>query len=312
VAGAMLKSAQFPFHSWLPDTMETPTPVSALMHAGIINAGGFLVIRMAPLLSLSHPAMGFLALFGTITALFGSLVMLTHSSIKRVLAFSTIAQMGFMMLECGLGAFSLALLHLVSHALYKAYAFLSSGNLNSTGKSFLRPKENENNKRLILICALIIAFLVTFLYAYLFQINWLNEPKSQILLTLFSLSISFYLWNIWSQKLNLYYFFSGIVGGVLIGLAYFGAHRLFDHYILSQNQTSFYPSSLGDYLILSFLMISFLYVLFLQIELPKNINSPRLEALYVHARNGFYFNTWINRWVQGLWPVSRKGITRNS
>lgn len=127
VAAAMMKSAIFPFHSWLPDTMETPTPVSALMHAGIINAGGYLIIRLHPLVTLSPGALSTLALFGAFTALFGSLVMLTHASVKRSLAFSTVAQMGFMMLECGLGAFSLAVLHLVAHSLYKAHAFLTSG-----------------------------------------------------------------------------------------------------------------------------------------------------------------------------------------
>ena len=129
VLGAMTKSAQVPFHSWLPDTMETPTPVSALMHAGIINAGGFLVIRLSPLISLSHLALDFLAVVGALTALFGSVVMLTQTSVKRSLAYSTIAQMGFMMLQCGLGAFSAALLHIVAHSLYKAHAFLSSGSV---------------------------------------------------------------------------------------------------------------------------------------------------------------------------------------
>jgi NAD(P)H-quinone oxidoreductase subunit 5 len=108
VLGAMTKSAQFPMHSWLPDTMETPTPVSALMHAGIINAGGFLVIRLSPLISLSHLALDLLAVVGTLTAVIGSVIMLTQPTVKRALAYSTMAQMGFMMLQCGLGAFAAA------------------------------------------------------------------------------------------------------------------------------------------------------------------------------------------------------------
>jgi NAD(P)H-quinone oxidoreductase subunit 5 len=127
VAAALLKSAQFPFHTWLPDTMETATPVSALMHAGIVNAGGILVLRLHPLIAQSEVALAILASVGAITAVFGSVVMLTQASIKRSLAFSTVAQMGFMMLELGLGAYHLALLHLVAHSLYKAHAFLSSG-----------------------------------------------------------------------------------------------------------------------------------------------------------------------------------------
>mgnify|MGYP003339321759 CR=1 FL=1 len=127
VLGAMTKSAQFPMHTWLPDTMETPTPVSALMHAGIINAGGFLVIRLSPLVTLSAASLDMLAAVGAFTALFAAVIAMTQTTIKRSLAWSTVAQMGFMMLQCGLGAFSAALLHIVAHSLYKAHAFLSSG-----------------------------------------------------------------------------------------------------------------------------------------------------------------------------------------
>ena len=125
VAAALLKSAQFPAHGWLLEVMETPTPVSALLHAGIINAGGFLVLRFAGLMTHSAPALDLLLVVGALTALFGSLAMVTQTSVKVALAYSTVAQMGFMMLECGLGAWSAALLHLVAHPLYKAHAFLS-------------------------------------------------------------------------------------------------------------------------------------------------------------------------------------------
>lgn len=127
VVGAMTKSAQFPFHFWLPNTMETPTPVSALMHAGIINAGGYLVLRMSPLLSTASSALLLLALVGGFTAFWATLTMLAQTNVKKALAYSTIAQMGFMMLQCGLGAFSMAVVHIVGHSFYKAYAFLSSG-----------------------------------------------------------------------------------------------------------------------------------------------------------------------------------------
>ncbi|MEI7957080.1 MAG: proton-conducting transporter membrane subunit, partial [Verrucomicrobiota bacterium] len=127
VACAALKSAQFPFHSWLPDTMETPTPVSAFMHAGIINAGGFLIVRFSPLFAHAAGALNLLVWIGTVTAAFGAVVMLAQPGVKRALAYSTIAQMGFMMLQCGLGAYGLALIHIAAHALYKAHAFLTAG-----------------------------------------------------------------------------------------------------------------------------------------------------------------------------------------
>ena len=129
VIGAVLKSAQFPFHTWLPQTMETPTPVSALMHAGIVNAGGYLIIRTSPLVSLTPWALTTLAIVGGVTACYGAVVMLTQTSVKKSLAYSTVAQMGFMMLQCGLGAYSAAMLHILAHSLYKAHAFLSSGSV---------------------------------------------------------------------------------------------------------------------------------------------------------------------------------------
>ncbi|HEX5305105.1 MAG TPA: proton-conducting transporter membrane subunit [Dyella sp.] len=127
VLAAALKSAQFPAHGWLPDIIDTPTPVSALLHAGIVNGGGFLAIRFAEVLVAVPAAMHLLAAIGAISAVYGSLVMLTQTSIKASLAWSTIAQMGLMLLECGLGAFPLALLHLIAHSFYKAHGFLASG-----------------------------------------------------------------------------------------------------------------------------------------------------------------------------------------
>ncbi|MBK5921308.1 hypothetical protein CCR80_09735 [Rhodothalassium salexigens] len=140
VIAAVLKSAQFPTHGWLLEVMETPTPVSALLHAGIVNAGGFLVVRFADVMVLSLGAMTVLALVGAVTALFGCVAMLTQPSVKVSLAYSTVAQMGFMLLQCGLGAFSAAVLHIVAHSLYKAHAFLSAGSVVETvRRSMPRP-----------------------------------------------------------------------------------------------------------------------------------------------------------------------------
>lgn len=127
VLGAGLKSAQLPFHGWLTQVMEAPTPVSALLHAGVVNIGGFLMIRLAPLMVRAEVAQTLLVLLGSVTAVVAALVMCTRVSIKVSLAWSTIAQMGFMLVQCGLGAYHLALLHLVAHSLYKAHAFLGAG-----------------------------------------------------------------------------------------------------------------------------------------------------------------------------------------
>ena len=124
---AISKSAQFPFHTWLPDTLASPTPVSALMHAGIINGGGTLLLKFAPAL-IEVPSAGlFLAIVGSVTMVVGMVSMWGQSSIKRKLAWSTVSQMGFMTAECGISAFVAALIHIFGHGLYKATAFLDSG-----------------------------------------------------------------------------------------------------------------------------------------------------------------------------------------
>lgn len=125
--GVALRTAQLPFHGWLIQVMEAPTPVSAFLHAGIVNIGGFVLIRLAGLVGRLEGAQTVLVAVGTLTAVLAALVMTTRVSVKVSLAWSTCAQMGFMLLECGLGAYGLALLHLVAHSLYKAHAFLSSG-----------------------------------------------------------------------------------------------------------------------------------------------------------------------------------------
>jgi NADH-quinone oxidoreductase subunit L len=116
-------------HVWLPDTMDTPTPVSALMHAGIVNAGGFLLNRLAPLYGLSSTTLHVVFAIGAFTVLVGAGMMLIQNDIKKTLGFSTMAQMGYMVMECGLGAFALAILHLIAHGIFKATLFLNAGHV---------------------------------------------------------------------------------------------------------------------------------------------------------------------------------------
>ncbi|HET7058332.1 MAG TPA: proton-conducting transporter membrane subunit [Nitrospiraceae bacterium] len=127
--GAMSKSAQVPLHLWLPSSLYAPTPVHALLHAGIINAGGFLMNRLAPLYGLSSTTLHVAFVIGMLTAVLGASMMLTQNDIKKTLGFSTIGQMGYMIMECGLGAFALAVFHLIAHGLFKATVFLNCGNV---------------------------------------------------------------------------------------------------------------------------------------------------------------------------------------
>ena len=124
---ALTQSAIFPFHSWLASSLNSPTPVSAIMHAGLVNGGGFLLARFAPLYIQLPSALTLLFIIGMATAFIGTLFKLMQSSVKPMLAYSTMGQMGFMVLQCGLGLFPAAVAHLCWHGLFKAYLFLGSG-----------------------------------------------------------------------------------------------------------------------------------------------------------------------------------------
>lgn len=129
VVAALAKSAQLPLAGWLPETMTAPTPVSALMHAGFVNAGGYLLARFADLFVAQPVLLGALFLIGAATALVGSLAMLVQTDVKRALGWSTVGQMGFMVMQCGLGAFAAAIYHLVAHGVFKATLFLGAGSV---------------------------------------------------------------------------------------------------------------------------------------------------------------------------------------
>jgi NADH-quinone oxidoreductase subunit L len=128
--GAMGKSAQFPLHVWLPDSMEGPTPISALIHAAtMVTAGIFMVARMSPLFELSEAALSFVLVIGAITALFMGFLGIVQNDIKRVVAYSTLSQLGYMTVALGASAYSVAIFHLMTHAFFKALLFLAAGSV---------------------------------------------------------------------------------------------------------------------------------------------------------------------------------------
>ena len=128
--GAVGKSAQLPLHTWLPDAMEGPTPISALIHAAtMVTAGVFLVARLNPLFTLSPVAMDVVAWTGGITAIFAATIALTQHDIKRIVAYSTVSQLGYMMMACGLGAYAAGIFHLLTHGAFKALLFLGCGSV---------------------------------------------------------------------------------------------------------------------------------------------------------------------------------------
>jgi NADH-quinone oxidoreductase subunit L len=159
---AMMKSAIMPFHHWVPYTSEAPTPVSALMHAGVVNVGAILLNKLAFLIILSPMVLNIAFVMGLFTAIFASILMLVVSDIKRSLGYSTVGQMGYMIMEIGLGAFSLAIYHLMLHGIFKASLFLGSGSVINharrepniprklTYELFWKEKQNKASKKQML------------------------------------------------------------------------------------------------------------------------------------------------------------------
>ena len=304
-ATAMLKSAQCPLHGWLIEVMETPTPVSALLHAGIINAGGFLVLRFSGLIAQSLPALDTLLILGGFTALFGSVVMLTQTSIKVSLAYSTIAQMGFMMLECGLGAFPAALLHIVAHSLYKAHAFLSSGSVIDIARASWTPSPGGKPHPARLLFAIGLVLTVTFILSRFFGATLTAEPGVFALAAVLLLGLTHLIANGIDERPNAYVVLQTLMRAALAGAAYFslqfGAAWLMAG-TLPATQALRGPFALAavGLVVLSFALVTFLLGL-----VPSRPGAPKFQALYVHVANGLYLNTLANRLVLRCWPLPR-------
>lgn len=195
---AFARSAQFLLHTWLPYTMDGPTPVSALMHAGIVNAGGFLINRFAPVFVHSGDVLSVIFIVGLFTAVFGSLLMLTQNDIKKALGYSTMGQMGFMIMECGIGAFSLAIYHMFAHGVFKGTMFLSAGSvINNARQDDGIPKDelytfavekrpNQSRKPWLLMAAITLAVpLVILVFAHLLIAEDYFQKQGAIVLLFF-------------------------------------------------------------------------------------------------------------------------------
>ncbi len=300
VAAALMKSAQLPFHSWLPETLDTPTPVSALMHAGLINAGGFLIVRLSPLLVHTPGALNVLAAVGGATALFGSLVMMTQPSIKRSLAWSTISQMGFMMLQCGLGAFALAILHLVAHSLYKAHAFLASGGVvakTRTGVA-LQPAARP----LALVGALGAAAVLAAAAGAVFGFG-ASGPGPLLLGSVFLMALAQLVATLAAGPWHPGLAFRGLLAAGGTAAAGLALHTLFGHWLagcLPGYTPQHGPVAHG---VMGGAGLLFLALLLLQAQASRGNLSNSLARLYVHASNGFYLGTLLERLTRRRLPL---------
>jgi len=299
---AMLKSAQFPLHGWLIEVMETPTPVSALLHAGVINAGGFLVLRFAALVALSPGALHALALVGAATALFGSSVMLTQTSVKGQLAHSTIAQMGFMMLECGLGAFSAAWLHLLAHSLYKAHAFLSSGGVIDIARASWSPNPGGDPHPLRLAVGLTAAALAALPASALLGVDPLSQPGPFALACILGFGLTHLIAQGLDERATAYVFRRTFLSALAVAALYFALQGASETLFAETWPAPRGRSGLFDLIVAALVVASFGALTVFQTLLPTGARSGRAHALYAHVSNGLYINTLANRWAIRLWP----------
>ena len=302
VVAALLKSAQLPMHGWLIEVMETPTPVSALLHAGIINAGGFLVLRMADMLVLSGMALDILAIVGGVTALFGSVVMLTQTSVKVSLAYSTIAQMGFMMLQCGLGAFSTALLHIVAHSLYKAHAFLSSGSVIDLARASWTPSPGGQPHPARLVLALCVVLAIGAGVATLFGATITQKPGAFTLAAIMVMGLVLLISNAIDERSNSFVLARTGMLAAAVAVAYFALQAGFE-WLLATSLPKSLPlrGSIGLVIII-LVVLAFGAITMLQSLMVGQGKASRWQAWHSHVSSGFYLNTIANRLVLRFWP----------
>jgi NAD(P)H-quinone oxidoreductase subunit 5 len=305
VLAAALKTAAFPLHGWLTEVMEAPTPVSALLHAGIINGGGFLLIRLAEVVQTSAGAMAALVMLGGFTALFGAAVMLTQSAVKTALAWSTVAQMGFMLLQCGLGLWALALLHIVAHSLYKAHAFLSAGGAVQAVVAVRRPGPVAvpNAAAVARAFALALALYVAVATGF----GMVAGPKSVQALALgviLIFGVAYLVAQGLADAAPRALTQRTALASLTAAVAYFGfqvvAGALWGPYLPAAPV----PGALEWALVVLALM-SFGLVAVAQALFPLWAHHPASAALRVHLANGLYLNALLDRMIGGFSAASK-------
>jgi NAD(P)H-quinone oxidoreductase subunit 5 len=301
VLSAALKSAQFPFHGWLIQVMEAPTPVSALLHAGIVNAGAFLVIRMSPVMSHSELALGVLALIGLTTLALASLVMLTQTSIKVSLAWSTTAQMGFMLLECGLGLYSLAMLHLVAHSLYKAHAFLASGSGVDAFRAPALPYVSGGIQPGRLLLALATGGVMALAVGAAFGITATEQPALIAAGAIVAIAVSQLLLQTASTLSGGVLALRGLGLGGLVSIAYFILHALFELALRSSVVPVQAAAGPFQYALALAIVLVFLALMVLQ-QVLRHAPAALGDGFYLHLYNGLYIDVFITRLLQRVWP----------
>ncbi|TPE54120.1 NADH-quinone oxidoreductase subunit L [Maribrevibacterium harenarium] len=297
---ALMKCAQLPVHGWLMQVVEAPTPVSALLHAGIINLGGYLVLIFYPLLQHSTPALWLLLIVAGLTTVISALIMTTRVSVKVRLAWSTSAQMGLMLVECALGLYELAVLHLLTHSLYKAYAFLQSSSAVQE-HLLLQAAPDDTPKPWHWLVAGVLGTMLTIAAILL---SAYQGPIAPWLLLAFALSL--YLAQAlttpqpahWWQLLGM---------GILIGVGYSLGKLAFGELLGSETLLRQAALSGADVWVISLFVTLFV----LALALRYRAHRPWVQRLSIALFAGFYLDEWFTKITLRLWPVTLPGRTQS-
>lgn len=299
---AIIKSAQFPLHGWLTEVMEAPTPVSALLHAGIINAGGFLLIRFADVMLLSPAVLAALAIVGGFTALFGGLVMLTQPAVKTSLAWSTVAQMGFMIMQCGLALFPLALLHILAHSLYKAHSFLAAGGAVELIAATRRPGAVAVPSGKAVTVAFLIALAIYVALSGLFGFDG-KSPQSYAVGAILIFGVAYLLAQGLAGAAPAALMQRMVTYSLAASLGYFSLHALAYHLMQGILPAAPAPGPL-EWILIALAVVSFGTVAVAQSMFPLWAYHPAAAGLRVHLSNGLYANALFDRLLGG-WVLRR-------
>ncbi|ACI98601.1 proton-conducting transporter membrane subunit [Rhodospirillum centenum] len=303
---AVLKSAQFPTHGWLTEVMEAPTPVSALLHAGVINGGGFLLIRFADVMLAAPGVLALLAMLGGFTALFGALVMLTQPAVKTSLAWSTVAQMGFMILQCGLALFPLALLHIAAHSLYKAHAFLASGGAVEQVAAIRRPgpvavPDGSAVGRAFLAALAIYAGIgAAFGFAFGFEHK---SPQALALGTILIFGVAYLLAQGLADAAPRALTRRTAIYASATAAGYFALQTAAEWLTAGILPATPAPGRL-EWVLMTIAVLSFGLVAVAQALFPLWASHPAAAGLRVHLSNGLYANAMIDRMLGG-WSLRK-------
>jgi NAD(P)H-quinone oxidoreductase subunit 5 len=295
VIAALVKCAQLPVHGWLIQVMEAPTPVSALLHAGIVNLGGFVLIRLGTLVADVPAAQALLVAVGGITAVVAAATMMTRISIKVSLAWSTCAQMGFMLMQCGLGLYELALLHIVAHSLYKAHAFLTAGTAVEQNRLQQMTAPLPPLSGLAWFASAVVGVGIVAAAALAWGIRPAEAPALWAVSAILALALVPLLAGPLLRAGGAWVL-AGAAGAFGVALAYFGLHLLFTQWLAA-------PAAAASMGLVAWVIACFVLLFIVQGAVRARPQGALSRRLYPWLFAGLYLDEVFTRLTFRVWPA---------